>query len=89
MCSPRNLILTPREAEVISAIKAGNSNKQIATMLSISEETAKRHLSVEKVGKIRQELLGAQIECVVPISVYMSRLGGTFAGLLFLFQYAV
>jgi DNA-binding NarL/FixJ family response regulator len=41
----KSSILTSREAEVISAIKAGNSNKQIATRLSISEETVKRHLS--------------------------------------------
>ena len=34
-----------REVEVISAIKAGNSNKEIATKLAISEETVKRHLS--------------------------------------------
>jgi two-component system, NarL family, nitrate/nitrite response regulator NarL len=41
----RALSLTTREAEVISAIKAGNANKEIATKLSISEETVKRHLS--------------------------------------------
>jgi len=41
----RGLILTPREAEVVSAIKTGKSNKEIATRLSISEETVKRHLS--------------------------------------------
>jgi DNA-binding NarL/FixJ family response regulator len=40
-----SVILTPREAEVVSAIKAGKSNKEIATRLSISEETVKRHLS--------------------------------------------
>jgi len=37
--------LTVREADVIAAIRAGNSNKEIATKLSISEETVKRHLS--------------------------------------------
>jgi two-component system nitrate/nitrite response regulator NarL len=37
--------LTTRESEVIAAIRAGNSNKEIATKLSISEETVKRHLS--------------------------------------------
>jgi two-component system, NarL family, nitrate/nitrite response regulator NarL len=41
----RTSSLTTREAEVISAIRAGNSNKEIATKLSISEETVKRHLS--------------------------------------------
>jgi len=37
--------LTTREAEVIVAIRAGNSNKEIAGKLAISEETVKRHLS--------------------------------------------
>ena len=37
--------LTTRELEIISAIKAGSSNKDIAVKLSISEETVKRHLS--------------------------------------------
>jgi DNA-binding NarL/FixJ family response regulator len=37
--------LTSRELEIISAIRAGNSNKEIASKLSISEETVKRHLS--------------------------------------------
>jgi len=41
----RTSSLTTREAEVITAIRAGNSNKEIATKLSISEETVKRHLS--------------------------------------------
>jgi DNA-binding NarL/FixJ family response regulator len=41
----RTSSLTMREADVISAIRAGNSNKEIATKLSISEETVKRHLS--------------------------------------------
>ena len=44
--------LTAREVEIISEIKTGNSNKQIARKLSISEETVKRHLSniFEKLG---------------------------------------
>jgi DNA-binding NarL/FixJ family response regulator len=37
--------LTPREVEIISEIKAGRSNREIALTLSISEETVKRHLS--------------------------------------------
>ncbi len=41
----RTSTLTLREVEVISAIKAGNTNKEIATKLAISEETVKRHLS--------------------------------------------
>jgi two-component system, NarL family, nitrate/nitrite response regulator NarL len=37
--------LTLRESEIVSAIRQGNSNKEIASKLSISEETVKRHLS--------------------------------------------
>lgn len=50
---PRNKSeLTPREVEIISEIKAGSSNREIALTLSISEETVKRHLSniFEKLG---------------------------------------
>jgi DNA-binding NarL/FixJ family response regulator len=37
--------LTSRELEIISAVRAGYSNKEIGRRLSISEETVKRHLS--------------------------------------------
>jgi DNA-binding NarL/FixJ family response regulator len=37
--------LTSREIEIISEIQAGNTNREIAVKLSISEETVKRHLS--------------------------------------------
>ena len=37
--------LTQREVEIIDAIKEGNSNREIASKLAISEETVKRHLS--------------------------------------------
>jgi DNA-binding NarL/FixJ family response regulator len=37
--------LTSRELEIVSAIRRGNSNRDIATTLTISEETVKRHLS--------------------------------------------
>jgi two-component system, NarL family, nitrate/nitrite response regulator NarL len=37
--------LTSREVEIIAAIKEGNSNREIASKLAISEETVKRHLS--------------------------------------------
>jgi two-component system nitrate/nitrite response regulator NarL len=37
--------LTSREVEIISAIKQGSSNREIAGQLAISEETVKRHLS--------------------------------------------
>jgi two-component system nitrate/nitrite response regulator NarL len=36
---------TTREKQIISAIKAGKSNREIAIQFSISEETVKRHLS--------------------------------------------
>lgn len=44
--------LTSREVQIISAIQAGNSNREIANKLSISEETVKRHLS-NIFGKLR------------------------------------
>lgn len=37
--------LTSRETEVLNYIAAGNSNKQIASILQISEQTAKNHVS--------------------------------------------
>ena len=57
--------LTAREVEIISEIKTGNSNKQIAHKLSISEETVKRHLSniFEKLGvssRLELALLASQ-----------------------------
>ena len=33
--------LTPREVEILKLIAAGNANKQIASQLSITEETVK------------------------------------------------
>jgi DNA-binding NarL/FixJ family response regulator len=37
--------LTPRELEIVSAITAGYSNKDIAAKFSISESTVKHHLT--------------------------------------------
>ncbi|HET9408044.1 MAG TPA: response regulator transcription factor [Candidatus Sulfotelmatobacter sp.] len=37
--------LTSREIEIVAAIRAGSSNREIGLKLSISEETVKRHLS--------------------------------------------
>ena len=37
--------LTPREAQILSHIAEGNSNKQIAHILDISEQTIKNHVS--------------------------------------------
>jgi DNA-binding NarL/FixJ family response regulator len=57
--------LTAREVEIISEIKAGHSNREIALELSISEETVKRHLSniFEKLGvssRLKLALLASQ-----------------------------
>lgn len=47
-----NYSLTPRELEIVSAIVAGSTNKDIARKFSISEETVKHHLTsiFDKVG---------------------------------------
>jgi two-component system, NarL family, nitrate/nitrite response regulator NarL len=37
--------LTQREREIVSAIVQGNTNRDVATQLSISEDTVKHHLS--------------------------------------------
>ena len=46
------LSLTPREREVVRLVIAGHTNRQIATMFSVSEETIKHHLTrmFQKVG---------------------------------------
>jgi Response regulator containing a CheY-like receiver domain and an HTH DNA-binding domain len=38
-------LLTPREREVLLLVSRGNSNRQVAASLCISEKTAKNHLS--------------------------------------------
>ena len=50
--STRRFGLTPREMEVISAIVAGYTNKDIAQRFAISEQTVKHHLTniFDKVG---------------------------------------
>jgi len=50
--SSRRFGLTPREMEVISAIVAGYTNKDIAQRFAISEQTVKHHLTniFDKVG---------------------------------------
>jgi two-component system, NarL family, nitrate/nitrite response regulator NarL len=40
-----NFRLTPRELEIVSAVVAGYSNKEIAERFTISEDTVKHHLS--------------------------------------------
>jgi two-component system, NarL family, nitrate/nitrite response regulator NarL len=42
---PKDFGLTRREMEVIRAVVSGHSNKEIASLLSISEQTVKHHLS--------------------------------------------
>jgi DNA-binding NarL/FixJ family response regulator len=37
--------LTPREMDIVAAIVAGESNKEIAARLSMGEHTVKHHLS--------------------------------------------
>ena len=46
------LSLTPREREVVGLVIAGHTNREIATMFSVSEETIKHHLTrmFQKVG---------------------------------------
>jgi DNA-binding NarL/FixJ family response regulator len=41
----RNLLLTSREIQIITAILQGGSNKDIAKQLGLSEETVKHHLT--------------------------------------------
>ena len=45
-------VLSAREVEVLTLIAAGNSNKQVAAALSISEETAKAHVK-NIIGKLQ------------------------------------
>lgn len=44
--------LTPREVEIVTAVVAGQSNREIATQLAIREQTVKHHLTsiFDKVG---------------------------------------
>jgi ATP/maltotriose-dependent transcriptional regulator MalT len=53
--------LTDREREVLSLVAAGETNRQIATALSISEHTVARHLSniFDKLGVTSRTAAGA------------------------------
>ena len=42
---PENYGLTPREIQVIKAVVSGSVNKEIASQLSISEQTVKHHIT--------------------------------------------
>lgn len=62
--------LTPRELEIVSAVVAGYSNKEIAEYFKISEDTVKHHLSniFDKLGvSTRLELALFAVNQSVPI----------------------
>jgi Flp pilus assembly pilin Flp len=60
--------LTPRELEIVSAVVAGYSNKEIAEYFKISEDTVKHHLSniFDKLGRIYSAGVGSV--CSEPIA---------------------
>jgi DNA-binding NarL/FixJ family response regulator len=62
--------LTPRELEIVSAVVAGYSNKEIAEYFRISEDTVKHHLSniFDKLGvSTRLELALFAVNQSVPL----------------------
>ena len=62
--------LTPRELEIVSAVVAGYSNKEIAEYFKISEDTVKHHLSniFDKLGvSTRLELASFAVNQGLPI----------------------
>ena len=62
--------LTPRELEIVSAVVAGFSNKEIAEYFKISEDTVKHHLSniFDKVGvSTRLELALFAVNQALPL----------------------
>jgi two-component system, NarL family, nitrate/nitrite response regulator NarL len=64
--------LTPRELEVVSAVVAGMSNKEIAEHFKISEDTVKHHLSniFDKLGvSTRLELALFAVNQGLPLKV--------------------
>lgn len=58
--------LTDREIEVLSAVAAGRSNKQVAELLSISEHTVHRHMTamLRRAGETSRTGLVTQAYCV-------------------------
>ena len=63
--------LTPRELEIVSAVVAGYSNKEIAEYFKISEDTVKHHLSniFDKIGvSTRLELALFAVNHSVPLA---------------------
>jgi DNA-binding NarL/FixJ family response regulator len=66
----RKFGLTPRELEIVSAVVAGYSNKEIAEYFKISEDTVKHHLSniFDKLGvSTRLELALFAVNQALPI----------------------
>jgi two-component system, NarL family, nitrate/nitrite response regulator NarL len=64
--------LTPRELEIVSAVVAGYTNKEIAAHLKISQDTVKHHLSniFDKTGvSTRVELALLAVNHKMPLSV--------------------
>jgi DNA-binding NarL/FixJ family response regulator len=62
--------LTPREIEVVSAVVAGYTNKDIAAQFNISEDTVKHHLSkiFDKLGvSTRLELALFAVNQSIPL----------------------
>src|SRR5207237_10076467 len=62
--------LTPRELEIVSAVVAGYSNKEIAEYFKISEDTVKHHLSniFDKLGvSTRLELALFAVNQALPL----------------------
>jgi two-component system, NarL family, nitrate/nitrite response regulator NarL len=62
--------LTPREIEIVSAVVAGYSNKEIAEYFKISEDTVKHHLSniFDKLGvSTRLELALFAVNQALPL----------------------
>jgi two-component system nitrate/nitrite response regulator NarL len=63
--------LTPRELEIVSAVVAGYSNREIAEYFKISEDTVKHHLSniFDKLGvSTRLELALFAVNQALPIA---------------------
>ena len=61
--------LTPRQSEIVSLIAQGKSNKQTATLLSISTETVRAHI-VHACKKISVE---NRIQLIVAFAKWQER----------------
>lgn len=69
---PKKFGLTPRELEIVSAVVAGYSNKEIAEYFKIREDTVKHHLGniFDKLGvSTRLELALFAVNQSVPLRV--------------------